>query len=491
VDQARSVLANRWGAALLLLGWSGCLFFYGLNHGELYRTESLRAILAVDVLRSGNWNVPKLYGEPILTKPPGMYVAIALASRLWGSVSPATARLPSAVAATCTVLLIGWYFGRQLGRRAGLVAALVLPANVLWLDRVPSAEIDMLQVAWVASAILFFLRGLEVIEFSDGQSPSRSHYLWWQAALLCVAGGVLTKWTAPAFFYAAIIPFLWVRGRLRHLWGSAHLVSATVAAALCLAWVGATVHQTGWETWYGTVKQEALQRLSPLHHPRPYPWIELVEHPVALLLGSLPWSLVALLALRPGFARLWDEPGRRLLQAMHCWVWPNLLIWSVIPGHRPRHSLPLVTGLVGLAALVWVAWITGRMRWPYPRLPAHRVLLGLLAVWLGVKLAFVHVAIPLRETGRQPESKGRQLAALVPEDETLYLFKLKDEGIMFYYGRPVHRLARFGDLPHKQTAQYCMLMEPEWDQWPSARPAEVLLRVRDEQGAPILLIRTK
>ena len=30
---------------------------------------------------------------------------------------------------------------------------------------------------------------------------------------------------------------------------------------------------------------------------------------------NLPWSAFALLALRPGFVRLWDERGRRLLQA--------------------------------------------------------------------------------------------------------------------------------------------------------------------------------
>ena len=26
---------------------------------------------------------------------------------------------------------------------------------------------------------------------------------------------VLTKWTAPAFFYLTAVPFLWLRGRLR------------------------------------------------------------------------------------------------------------------------------------------------------------------------------------------------------------------------------------------------------------------------------------
>src|SRR5690348_14460847 len=79
------------------------LFFSGLRASELYQTESLRAILAAEFLRGGNWIVPMLYGEPLLTKPPGMYAVIALASWPFGQVSAATARLPSALAATATV----------------------------------------------------------------------------------------------------------------------------------------------------------------------------------------------------------------------------------------------------------------------------------------------------------------------------------------------------------------------------------------------------
>src|SRR5207237_1282023 len=75
----------------------------------------------------------------------------------------------------------------------------------------------------------------------------------------------------------------------------------------------------------------------------------------------------ALLTLRPGFSRLWDERTRRLLRLLHCWTWANLLFWTIVPGHRPRHGLPLQPGLAGLAALVWIAWLSGRLRWPVPR----------------------------------------------------------------------------------------------------------------------------
>jgi 4-amino-4-deoxy-L-arabinose transferase-like glycosyltransferase len=505
------VARRRRTAALVLLALCAFLFFYGLTAGDLYRTENLRAIVAADFLRSGNWLVPKLYGEPLFTKPPGMYAAIALVSWPFGGVSTATARLPSALAATATVFLVYWYFGRQLGRLGGLVAACLLPASLLWLDKVPTAEIDALQVAWVTGAILFFLRALEGEEEED---RAKSPCFWWLAALLCVAGGFLTKWTAPAFFYGTAVPLLWWRGRLRLLWGRHHLLGAALAATICLGWTGLAVALTGWDVFYETVSREALVRLSPGHHlealeqlapnhqPAVYPWMAVLLHPVRTLAANLPWSAFALVALWPGFARLWDERGRRLLQALHCWAWPNLLFWSIIPEHAQRHSFPLFPAFSGLAALVWVAWLTGRLRWPGVRVRPAPLLLGLLGLWLVAKVMFVEVLVPARNHERAPRAKGEELAALVPAGQPLYVFHLKDEGIMFYYGRrhplggadpPVQRLSGPEKLPSPGEPVYCILEEPEWRRWRAAvRPsgtAEALLYLTDEQGGPIVLVR--
>jgi hypothetical protein len=486
------------GAVLLLLIWSNFLFFYGLNAGELFQTEGLRALLGAEVLRGGSWAVPRLYGEPLLTKPPGTYVAIALVSWPAGGVTAATARLPSALAATAAVLSIHAAFARCLGRRAGLVAGGLLPVSVLWLGRVPSAEIDMLQLAWVVGAVCCFLRGLEIGEAPDAGRRRWSEWLWWQAALLCVAGGVLTKWTAPAFFYLTIVPLLAWRHRLGLLVGRAHLLSAAFAGGLCLGWASAAVSVAGWDAFRDTVLREALHRLSPAHHGRPYPWAEVLTFPAEFLLANLPVAAFALAALRPSFARLWDERGRRLLQTLHCWTWANLLFWSFVPGHKVRHALPLQPGLAGLGALVWVAWMTGRLRWPWASPLARAsglcglrpgpVLVGLLACWLAVKLVFVHAFVPARNPAGQPREKGEQIAACVPAGRTLYLFRLKDEGILFYYGRPALRLDSPERLPRSGEPAYYLLTGDEWRQW-TGPPAEVLLRLSDEQGAPLVLVK--
>lgn len=491
-------MSRTWPAVLTLATFCGVLFFYGLD-GELWRTEGLRALVAAEGLRDGNWLVPHLYGQPLFTKPPGMYVAVSLVSWPLGEVRAWTARLPSALAATATVFLIFGLFRHTLGTRAGFVAAAILPVSVVWLDKAPSAEIDMLQVFWVTAAIVAFLRALEAEESGSGR------FGWWALAMFSVAGGVLTKWTAPAFFYCTVLPLLWWRGGLRLLVGGRHLLSAALAAGLCLGWGALAAQSSGWAAFTAAVKQEAVQHLSPghraealaqmneSHHVHLGYWRETSLHPLIVLAMTLPWSAFTLLTLRPGFASLWDERGRRLLQALHCWAWPNLLFWSFVPQHSPRHSLPLFPAIAGLAALVWVAWADGRLRRSkHPPLNQKRLagflLSSILLAWLGVKLAFVHAIVPQRTAEREPRSRGESLAALVPPGQTLYLCRVKDEGIMFYYGRPVRRLAGWDELPSFSEHAYCILDKAEWERWSRSRPAEVLRQLTDEQGAALVLV---
>ena len=236
-------------------------------------------------------------------------------------------------------------------------------------------------------------------------------------------------------------------------------------------------------------------RLLPSRHYRPYPWHETLAHPFKVLGASLPWSVFALLTLRPGFAHLWDERSRRLLEALHCWVWPNLFFWTIIPEHSPRHSFPLFPGIAGLAAFVWLAWLSGKLPWPMAQVRfrfAARpgpVLIGMLLLWLVAKVIFVEVVVPARNLHREPRAKGERLAALVPPEQTLYLSQLKDEGILFYYRRTARRLESFAQLPSSAAPVYCLLDNSEWRDWQLSGTTVVVERMRDEQGDPILLVQ--
>jgi len=549
VSQGQGKPGGLWRLSCLVLLSLACgaLFFYGLNAGDLWRAENLRALIAKEVLGSGNWIVPTLYGQPLFSKPPGFYVAVAAVSHLAGGVSEWTARFPSAVAASATVFLVFWYFSRQLGRTGGLIAALTLPVSFMWLDKASVAEIEMMHVAWTTAAILCFLRAQEIGEKrtdipeisiprivfqarftvgvsrlgqslvslapishrvttpaitgreeatkSESRGPTRrgssAEWFWWLAALMCVAGGFLTKWTTPVFFYLTAITFLYLRGRLRVLLAGPHLVSLSLAAGVCLLWVIAAIAFAGWHTFYNMVSREALARVVPGNYGGEYRWYEVPIYPLKIFVTYLPWSAFALLAIRPRFASIWDERGRYLLQALHAWLWPNLIFWSFIAEHTPRHSFPIYPAISGMAAMVWLGWSNGLLRWSLGRLRPAGVLATLLVCWMGIKLLHVHVVVPARNQVRQPRAKGLEIAAAVPGDEVLYVFQLKDrdEGILFYYGRPVQRLAGPRDFCPSVRRAYCLLDKDEWEELRETYSGETVLEMPDETGQSIVLAR--
>ncbi len=139
----------------------------------------------------------------------------------------------------------------------------------------------------------------------------------------------------------------------------------------------------------------------------------------------------------------------------------------------------------------WPDWQRSSTKTNKSQFRVAGLFIGLVVVWLVVRLVYVEAVLPRRNPTRQPKEKGDQLAALVPPSEVLYLFQLKDEGIMFYYGRTVRRLPGPAQLPSSKQPHYCILDESEWRHWSSIRPAEMLLRMPDEQGDPIVLVRVK
>jgi 4-amino-4-deoxy-L-arabinose transferase-like glycosyltransferase len=464
-------LPIRISHAVILAAWCGVLFVYGVDAGPLYRTESLRAIIGRECL-NGNWLFPVLYGQPFLTKPPGHYAAIGLVSLPFGEVTSLTARLPSIFAASGAVFFVYALFRRAVDERAALLAALLLPTSVLWLDKAPSAEIDMTLVGWVTAALVFFHRAME-----------RDSALGWVLALGCVAGGTLTKWTAPAFFYLTVVPFLAWRGELARLLGWKHLLACGAAVGVCALWACAVAERVGWPALLETIESEALYRLAPKSTERDS--LAVISYPLIVLAAHLPVAGFALLTFRPSFWARWDDRGRRLLQLLHCWTWPSLLFWSLVPNHNVRYALPLSAGLMGLG----VMGLIGLMRQMEPmwaRRHAVTGIVGFLCCWLVVKVVFVEVVVAGRAATRDPMPAARALQDRVPADQPLYLFRLKDEGVLFYYDRPAVRLHDPRALP---PGAFAVLIRQEWDDRAAFGHLQLVDWLRDQQGDPLILVR--
>jgi hypothetical protein len=94
----------------------------------------------------------------------------------------------------------------------------------------------------------------------------------------------------------------------------------------------------------------------------------------------------------------------------------------------------------------------------------------LLILWLAVKIGHVGWVMPGRKCDA---SAGRELARLVPPGEVLGLLNIKDENLLFAYGRPARRVG--------EARGWCLVTG-------DGAGRNVIARLRDSQGAAVALV---
>jgi 4-amino-4-deoxy-L-arabinose transferase-like glycosyltransferase len=121
--------------------------------------EDEYALVNREMLEDGHWIYPTVNGQPYSIKPPLFNWIGSFFSLINGKVTEFTSRLPSSLAAMAGVFAI-YYFGKLLfGRRAGLLAAMVLATCPLYIEFARWIQINMMSCLLLTMTLLFFYRG--------------------------------------------------------------------------------------------------------------------------------------------------------------------------------------------------------------------------------------------------------------------------------------------------------------------------------------------
>src|SRR6266700_71894 len=149
----RSRLLTDW---LLLAGFCGFLFFFGLAHFGLVGADEPRyAQIAREMLVRHDWITPTLDGRPWLEKPALYYWQAMLAYHIFG-VSDSAARLPSAIDATLMIFAV-YYFLRRLRPGFELDGALMTASLAGVIGFARAASMDMpLSAAFTIALLAWF-----------------------------------------------------------------------------------------------------------------------------------------------------------------------------------------------------------------------------------------------------------------------------------------------------------------------------------------------
>src|SRR5437868_1329771 len=182
------------------------LFFYALGGlGFVGPDEPRYAAIAREMLLTGDYITPRLYGMPWFEKPVLMYWLAAIGYKLFG-IGEAGARFPSALGATLCVLFVYWCGRKVWDRGTGFMAALVLATSIGSFAFARAASMDMPLTACLTIALAFFLVAM------NDTTPRR--HLWFYGFYAALGLGLLAK--GPVALLLPVISlavFLLIRGQ--------------------------------------------------------------------------------------------------------------------------------------------------------------------------------------------------------------------------------------------------------------------------------------
>jgi 4-amino-4-deoxy-L-arabinose transferase-like glycosyltransferase len=284
---------------LLLIG----LGLVGILGRDYYTPDEPReASLVVAMSQQAHKALPELAGRPFAEKPPLLYWLGGASVAAFGA-SPAAARLPNLlyllVTGLATAALAGHAAGRAAGFAAGVVAttALQLHQILIWLAT------DAPLLAGVAVALLGAYRGLVA-------TAPRARWHGYLLLHVGLAAAFFAKgfagWMVPVFAYLTVIV---LERRWRELWHWELWVGLPVVVLPLAVWVACVARLPGGVEslrvlfWYNLVGRavaldtpaEFAYATGHLNSAGKY----LVEMPLYLL----PWTLLAVPALRRGWRR--------------------------------------------------------------------------------------------------------------------------------------------------------------------------------------------
>lgn len=311
------------------------------------------ALVARDMVETGDWLFPRVGGELYQDKPPVFFWLIAAALLVTRSLRVAFL-LPSLLAAMGILWLVYDLGRRWWDRRTGLIAAATLLATVQFVLQAKHAQIDMTLCFFATLAIYGLARHLR----------NGPRWNWYFVAFAAMGAGVITKGVGflPVFM---LIPFGFA---VRKRWPSVTragdwkwVIGPVLMVLVIASWLVpmllavAANGDPALEAYRDEIllKQTAARYANPWHHLRPF-WYFVVE---VIPVQWLPLS-IALPWLVP---RWWKAVRGRDLRILLLigWAILVLLFFSASPGKRGVYIL-IALPAVALASAPYVTELWNR-----------------------------------------------------------------------------------------------------------------------------------
>jgi 4-amino-4-deoxy-L-arabinose transferase-like glycosyltransferase len=359
--------------------------------------EGRYAEVAREMLRSGDWVTPRLDGVPFLDKPPLFYWLEAISFALFGT-GHGPARLVTALLGFAGCAMVYAAGARLHGRRAGLLAALVLAANPFYFFASQYVNHDLAVATWITAALLAFAVG--------DRREGRARLGWLLAGYAAMGLAVLTKGLIGVVLpLGAVGLFVAATRRWREVPRYALPTGLAVVAVIAVPW-HVLAQQRNPDLLHYLFVVQHFQRFTGSGFNNP---TGPAFYPALVLAGLLPWSPLLPAAIARGWRafRADREAGRTDLLLL---VWAALVVvfFSIPRSKIAGYALPALPPLALLLGRELDAILAGEAKASGPL----RIAGAFMAV-LGLALAAAPFVVTRLPRPLPPLSTGTAVALVV------------------------------------------------------------------------------
>jgi 4-amino-4-deoxy-L-arabinose transferase-like glycosyltransferase len=373
---------------VLILATLYLCYFHNLGAIGLVGPDEPRyAWIARDMVESGDWVTPRLYGKPWFEKPVLYYWGAAISFKLFG-VSEAAARFPSAFAALLATLAMAWLAWRVYGAWTARWLLLLLPTTVGMIGFSHAAATDMPFAATLTIAMVFAAVILGLTRDQD-TSPARQRP-WLALIFFGFFLGLATLAKGPAAIVLSgggVLLWAAFTRRWRDAFRCLHPVSIASFCLTALPWYILCSRRNPDFFRVFIIEHNFKRYLTPeFQHIQPF-WYYV---PI-LLIAFAPWTLALVWSAFFGAFRVWPQrrPSDATLLALS-WVLFCLVLFSISKSKLPGYILPAIPAIGLLLSRAYVSLVP-REGWTFRLLvlggaiPSILVALVLWSLHFGVE----------------------------------------------------------------------------------------------------------
>jgi 4-amino-4-deoxy-L-arabinose transferase-like glycosyltransferase len=343
--------------------------------------------VALSMLHSGDWLVPKLDGLPFFHKPPLFYWITATSLAVFGTHEWA-ARAAPFLAGMASAITVFWFLSHYASRRAAGFGVLLLGTFPLFFDAAQFASMDMLVGSLISITILLLAHVSQ--QLHSGKSASGVLILAYATAGL----GMMTKGMIGFVLPGMVITFwlLWNR-RFTHLYKLISLPGLVVFLAIVTPWFALMELKFPGFLHYTFIYQQFDRYLdSSFNNPQPIYFYVMV-----LFGGLIPWAVgLFWLASFPKNRQLMSlKRTNHLLSLGVIWLSSILLFFSIPTSKLIGYILPTVPSLALLLALAFDKALTHTTKEPAEKLrwQGRIVTMALIGALLSVTTVVIFAVI--------------------------------------------------------------------------------------------------